>query len=199
MHVVFDGTAPEWRPVMRHEREVESYVGLDAHVDAEEHERPVCHRVRSGEEPRGSRRKDPDGYELPGVKILRHPDAWGVVLVVDAVYVTVQEPDLVMDEMPDEIFRIKDSQGDVLLPAKLPETGGGGGEGRLRGPYKLGNRDRYNIQDVIPHGEQHGLPHLGPGHWLVRLDFVSLDPFPILPTQIYDHPWEHTQHVHADG
>ena len=199
---MLDGATPEREPVVWQKWQVIPDVVINADSDAEDHEAPVGHWM-VGEEPGRGGGKDPNADQLPGMQILGDPDVGQVVLVVDGMHVTVEEPVLVQKNVQGPVLKVEDQQSSQEVPGELPQGGCLVWEERLRGPHPLCQRDGHQVDEVVPDGQHHGLADGRPLGRLVRIDLVFLDPVPVTPEDINDHPWdaagEIIGHGHQDG
>ena len=119
MHIVLDGAAPEWCPVVRHERKIIADMSLHTDDDAEQHETPVGHGMIA-EDVRGSCGENADRDELEGMKVLSNPAVRSVVLVMYSVNMLVQDTYLVMGGVPHIVLKVKHSQCSILMPTEVP-------------------------------------------------------------------------------
>ena len=144
---MFDGPSPEPEVVVQTRWEIVSDVSLNGHNDAQLLEQYVGDWVGIKESRRGCC-EDPHTDQFPRVEVLGDPRIWCVVLVVDRVDMFVQESHFVVGGMPDEVFQVKNHEGEGVLPENFPKTWGETGEVHRPVKYPLEDRDRQDVQDL---------------------------------------------------
>ena len=114
---------------------------FDAYDYAEEKKAPLGQRMRA--EPHwGGSGEDPDADEFVRMEVLGDPAARAAVVVMYGVDVAVEEPDLVVDEMPDVVLEVEDDQCRILLPTEFPQARSDQWQRSGRSPDPLGDRNR---------------------------------------------------------
>jgi len=152
MHVVLDGSAPGWEPVVRHKRKVIPDVAVNGHNYGKLLECKAGQRM-AVEDPGTCGSEETDRDEFPWVEILCDPGIGTVVLMVYRMDMLVEETDLVMNGMPGEVFKVKDGESNQALPDHLEDPWCQSWKNRIWCPYPLSYRHGEDVNNMVPHGQ----------------------------------------------